>query len=260
MPSPAVRSLILDPPVFTPAKLANLVLWHRADALGLVDLDPIPSIADQSGNGSSASQGTGAAQFTYRSGIVNGLPVMRLDGVDDVEDVADSGLLDNAAGMTWFFLFKQDALTATEGVVSKWTYQTDGGWTLQTGASGEMTLYVANAAGDAGTSLADSSGLGLSASAFNAMIVVYDGTLANADRIKFYRNGLAATSVVSGTIPTALRNSGAPVKIGRWGGTLSRFWGGDIQQWGMVQRAISALEVAQLGRYLTRVGGLVYLG
>lgn len=77
----------------TPATISGLYLWHRADT-GLfkdssftdpvtADGDTVGGWLDKSGNGRHWSQGTTSAEPTYKTGIVNGKPVLRFDGTDD---------------------------------------------------------------------------------------------------------------------------------------------------------------------------------
>jgi hypothetical protein len=65
-----------------PTDLSGLVLWLKADALGLSDNDPISTWADSSGNGNDAI-GVGGARPIFKTAILNGLPVVRFDGIDD---------------------------------------------------------------------------------------------------------------------------------------------------------------------------------
>lgn len=69
---------------FAPTDIAGLTLWLNADAIvGLVNDDPVATWEDESGNNDDATQGTGANQPTYKTNIVNGLPVVRFDGGND---------------------------------------------------------------------------------------------------------------------------------------------------------------------------------
>lgn len=59
--------------------------WVKADAItGKVDGDAISTWADQSGSALDATQATGTKQPIYKTGILNGNPVVRFDGTDDV--------------------------------------------------------------------------------------------------------------------------------------------------------------------------------
>ena len=63
-----------------PQSISGLELWLRADAItGLSDDDLVDVWSDSSGNGNDATQ-TGANRPTYKTGIVNGMPVVRFDG------------------------------------------------------------------------------------------------------------------------------------------------------------------------------------
>ena len=67
-----------------PDAIANLSLWLKADQItGLVDGDPVTTWSDQSGNGYDGTQATVAHKPTYKTAILNGLPVVRFDGSDD---------------------------------------------------------------------------------------------------------------------------------------------------------------------------------
>lgn len=59
------------------------VLWLSADALSLSDTDPVSTWIDLSGNGNDASQTSASARPLFRTGMVNGMPAVVFDGVDD---------------------------------------------------------------------------------------------------------------------------------------------------------------------------------
>jgi hypothetical protein len=69
--------------ISAPTDIANCELWLKADGIGgLSDGDPVGTWADSSGNGRDATQGTAGAKPTYKTGIQNGLPIVRFDGGD----------------------------------------------------------------------------------------------------------------------------------------------------------------------------------
>jgi hypothetical protein len=69
---------------FSPAQVAGLRLWLRADLIsGLSDGAAVATWPDDSGNARDAAQATAANQPTYRTNVVNGRPVVRFDGTDD---------------------------------------------------------------------------------------------------------------------------------------------------------------------------------
>ena len=70
---------------FSPSDVSGLKLWLKADAIvGLSDGDPVTTWADSSGEGRDAAQATASKKPTYQTAELNGKPVVRFDGVDDV--------------------------------------------------------------------------------------------------------------------------------------------------------------------------------
>jgi hypothetical protein len=67
---------------FSPLSLLP-VLWLDAGDVVASDGDPVQTWADKSGNGKDLTQVTGTKQPLWKTGIINGLPTLRFDGVDD---------------------------------------------------------------------------------------------------------------------------------------------------------------------------------
>lgn len=92
---------------------ASLGVWLNADALALADAAAVASFTDSSGNGRHAANATEAEQPTFQTNELNGLPVVRFDGVDDDLAIANppltqpftihmtAKLLADAAGRLW---------------------------------------------------------------------------------------------------------------------------------------------------------------
>jgi hypothetical protein len=73
-----------SPPAFSPADIANLVGWWKADAItGLADSDRLVSWPDSSPAGKAATNAVVAQRPLYRINRLNGLPGVVFDGVDD---------------------------------------------------------------------------------------------------------------------------------------------------------------------------------
>jgi hypothetical protein len=70
-------------PSQTPDQIAGLKLWLEADSLSLSDGDPVGTWTDQSGTSNNATQATAGFKPLYKTGIINGKPVVRFDGADD---------------------------------------------------------------------------------------------------------------------------------------------------------------------------------
>jgi hypothetical protein len=74
--------LIGDPPT-QPDAIAGLEAWFKADVLGLADGTAVSSWTDSSSHGSHAVQAVGSRQPICKTGILNGLPVVRFDSSND---------------------------------------------------------------------------------------------------------------------------------------------------------------------------------
>src|SRR5574339_686827 len=69
---------------FDPESIPDLLQWVSADVLeGVADSDPVVTWPDRTANGNDFTQGTAARWATYKTGILNGLPVVRFDGAND---------------------------------------------------------------------------------------------------------------------------------------------------------------------------------
>lgn len=66
-----------------PLTIPNLVVWLRANTIGLADNDPVSTWTDESGKGNNAV-GVDTARPLYKTAIQNGLPIVRFDGLNDV--------------------------------------------------------------------------------------------------------------------------------------------------------------------------------
>lgn len=75
---------------FNPRNIPNLQLWLPADRINQADSTSVATWSDQSGNGYDATQGNSAARPTYIASGLNGLPVVRFDGTDDVLTISNS--------------------------------------------------------------------------------------------------------------------------------------------------------------------------
>lgn len=75
--------------VFSPLSISGLKVWLKADAItGLVNLDPVGTWSDSSGNGYNVTQATAGKKPTYKTGIQNSLPAVSSDGGDALANAA----------------------------------------------------------------------------------------------------------------------------------------------------------------------------
>jgi len=91
---------------FSPASIAGLQLWLDASQItGLNDGDAVGTWADLSGNGNDATQATGSKKPTFETNELNGRPVVRFDGVDDILQTPIFGQFPSKRG-TLFLVYK----------------------------------------------------------------------------------------------------------------------------------------------------------
>lgn len=67
----------------SPLEIPGLRCWFRADSLTLLDGATVQTWTDSSGNGLDASQSVPANRPTFKTGIINGLPVVYFDDSND---------------------------------------------------------------------------------------------------------------------------------------------------------------------------------
>lgn len=70
-------------PQFDPSTVSGIQIWLKADSLSLNDGDAVSTWTDSSTNGNDFT-GTTTTRPIYKTGIVNGKPILRFDGTDDI--------------------------------------------------------------------------------------------------------------------------------------------------------------------------------
>jgi hypothetical protein len=189
--SDAAQVLSITGGGFSPDQIAGLEMWLKADAISASDGDPVATWEDSHTSNKDATQGTGGSQPTYQTNEVNGLPIVRFDGTDDVLNVA--GILNNDATRTVFVLAKIRAYQNGDAVMgwqaaafigmtaTGWQYRTNeaaGGVVIGTAAAG--TTHIAAVRFNS-TSSADG--------------YFDDGAATNFDPSGGYQNGVAALQI-----------------------------------------------------------------
>jgi hypothetical protein len=115
-------SATTDVAAFSPSDLTGLRQWLKADALSLADNDPVSSWTDSSGNALHATN-TGSARPTFKTSIVNSLPIVRFDGADDLLVLGDHSSLTEAEV---FIVVKLDTEPPASGHCGLWYMTTNG--------------------------------------------------------------------------------------------------------------------------------------
>jgi len=221
-------------PLEVPQQVAGLRLWLAADKItGLSGGAAVSTWADASGLGNDATQTTGAAQPTYQTAVVNGLPVVRFDitGTADWMNLATADFLaaTNAIGAIAFFaVVKMSATDATTRDYLSISTPTGANARFKAGqrapAANTWGMTVRRADTDGAASL--EAGTSDTSWHVHSAIIDYvngDGFL-NLDGTQIGSN-LALTT--SGT--TSATNSIASA-VGARGDGLGEFWPGDIAE------------------------------
>jgi hypothetical protein len=162
--------------------------------------------------------------------------------------VADNAGLSISTAFTFQAWIKINTLAVNLAIGGKWDYQTQGGFLFQTDQSqtDELICYIASTLNDNGANHGYTTDANLLAGTWYHTVVVYDGSLAAANRLKIYLNAASKSLTLAGTIPTTIPDNTADFKIGKFGGTLTRYFDGLIDEVGYWNRALSSAEITQL--------------
>jgi hypothetical protein len=99
---------------FSPSDIAGLQLWLKADAItGLNDGDAVTTWEDSHTSNNDFTQATAAKKPTYQTAEINGKPVVRFDGVDDILENA-SAFLSSTQGAVFAVLRLADPLITNQ--------------------------------------------------------------------------------------------------------------------------------------------------
>jgi len=118
---------------------SGMVAWFDAsNSANTVDGSSVASWPDRSGSGNNATQATESKQPTFRTGVVNGRPVIRFDGGDRLQTAAFSSAL--AQPNTVFFVAMDTGEQISEYITDGLT--TDARHAILLGGTGTRTIYA----------------------------------------------------------------------------------------------------------------------
>lgn len=166
--------------------------------------------------------------------------------------VADNAALGFTTALSISFWVKQTTLGTNRAMIGKWTYQTDGEFAIQTGWAdpNEITMYIATSAADSGTGCRVTFGnvdigLQMDEDIWYHIAIIYDGTqTGDANRLKLYQDGvLKDSNTVTGAVPASMIDGGADFFLGKFGGSLTRYFDGELDEVVLWNRAITEAEV-----------------
>ncbi|MBI2550034.1 fibronectin type III domain-containing protein [Candidatus Woesearchaeota archaeon] len=197
--------------------------------------------------------GTGGTGSGWTSAGKRGKALV-FDGNRTHVETSDINALDGTSSLTVEAWVRPTILFGSEAIVAKWDYDTDASFAMQQNPAGAIQVFIADSLTDTGGNRAVTDKVVLNASTWTYVAFVFDGTgSGNAARLKIYADGVAVPITFTGTIPAATTSGNtATLKIGRFGGTLNRYWNGTIDDVKVWNRSLSAAEINasyQAGNY-----------
>lgn len=180
-----------------------------------------------------------AARPKYQTGVLNGLSIVRFDGVDECLDVNPATWLQGKIGMTMFIVAKssnpsagkQTLITTDQGDMDVWI-DAAGNWNVGSagGVEAKGTVPVA----------ADTN--------FHIHAVCFDGQQSGTNRLKYRYDKQAQTLQYTGTPAGNTSNTNNAMSFACDNGT--EFFNGDIAEVLVFNRALTATEVDDVEQYL----------
>jgi len=99
---------------------APLTAWYKADSISGSDGDSVGSWTDSSANSNTVAQLTSARQPSLQTDELNGYPVLRFDGTNDILSDGDISDLDVGTGDIWMAcVFKSTDDSAVQNIFEK---------------------------------------------------------------------------------------------------------------------------------------------
>ena len=102
-PNPTSVAAVL----FQPTDLPNLNVWLQASTIAQADNTGVATWTDSSGRSQTATQAVSASQPTYKTNVINGLPVVRFNGSGNnlvINAISASVVVNFNAGATIFLV------------------------------------------------------------------------------------------------------------------------------------------------------------
>lgn len=151
------------------------------------------------------------------------------DGADEWWETTNITELNGINKLTISVWIRPGVVNISQEVCAKWDFSTQGQFAVEL-LSDEIRIYVANAINSNGAQRETTDAANLVADTWYYLAVVYDGTLGNTDRIKIYVDAVLEASTTNTTIPTSMTSASSTFKIARFGGSLTRYFNGHIDE------------------------------
>ena len=232
----------------------NNVLWLKGDAgiTSTTDGTVVPTWRDQSGNAIHVSQSNTNQQPVYRTNVMNGFPAVEFDntntvGQNDYLTAPDNALLDNTNGYSFFSVTRMknlDGSTARSIVCKRTTIDTDEAFMIFYYTSNYLYVDI-DGLGDrfstSPTSYVNNTNYLLD--------VVYDGTLAAANRTKVYEQEILRRTATetSALVPDKI----SPLLLGATHSSDNRAFGGFMSEVIIYRTALNDASRIIVNNYLS---------
>jgi len=228
--------------LWTPDRLPGKRRWGNPSSLSLNDGDAIATFTDSSSAAQDIANGTAAQRPTYKTAILNGYPIARFDGGDQLF----SGTFSfgaSPAGLSYACVYRFTAASAFQMVQ---TYSLNN-WELMHNAAGDVPSF--NYDTGAGTNLLVSSTGAVATNTWVIVIATFDDAT---NTVEIFVNGTSGGSAINAA---ASPSAGGTYALGARGGG-SFFMAGDIAQEIVGDRAWSTTDRQKLEGYFAHRFGL----
>jgi len=168
------------------------------------------------------------------------------DGVNDYFDAGSASYLNGLSEFSLSCWFKLNTAANDKAIVSDWFYNSGvlGHFALQTeNASGStygLTLFIKNTSDGGSNRVRTDAGIFNENTWYNVIFTFNLGT------VNCYKNGNSVSLTTIGTIPTALTSQNGNLNIGKFGGSLTRYWNGNIDEVSIWNTALSSDAVTEI--------------
>ena len=217
---------------FNPNNLNGLVAWLNPSAGVSLSGTSVLGMTDQGVFNNNAFQSVLAQRPTYvpSDSIMNNQPSIKYDGSNDFIEMSDSPALDFTTEFTAHALVKPDIVAVNKTILAKWDYQTQGSWVWQTeyATADEYMFTPCFTVTDPGNQKVVTNNADMVAKKPTLMTLTYNANILA--RATYHKNFNLLSTTMVGTIPQFLPNSTATLKVGKYGGTATRYYQGDITE------------------------------
>ncbi len=230
---------------------ATNVFWLKADAgtSSTINGTAISAWNDASGNSMNVTQTVAVQQPSYATNVINGFPAIQFDnngtaGQNDKMLGPDSPILDNTAGYTFFTVSRPQNFGDARVLVSKRT-------TVSVDQSFMLFYYTSNKFHVDIQTTNDRYPTNMVYTVNNNYLidVVYDGTLATANRSKTYNE--QSLDVTASETSSFVPDNASPIIIGTTDASDPRPYGGYISEIIIYRQALTAAPKIIVDNYLS---------